>query len=184
MNIHPIALAANSNTVIAPAQHVLHRDYETRSVLELQNVGSWKYAADDDTDVLCCAYAVDDQPVKLWLPGDPTPPEFMEAAADPSWLLCAHNAPFEIAIEHFIMQRRYGWPKIPLQRQRCTMAAALALALPPKLELVAEALELLHRKDKAGQRLMFMMCKPRRPRKDEDPEAIYWFDDEDRRQRL
>ena len=34
------------------------------------------------------------------------------------------------------------------------MAAALALALPSKLELVAEALELLHRKDKAGQRLM------------------------------
>jgi hypothetical protein len=42
MNIHPIALAANSNTVIAPVPHVLHRDYETRSTLELQNVGSWK----------------------------------------------------------------------------------------------------------------------------------------------
>jgi DNA polymerase len=152
MNIHPIALAANSNTVIAPVQHVLHRDYETRSTLELQNVGSWKYASGDYTDVWCCGYAVDDQPVKLWRPGDPAPPEFMQAAADPSWLLCAHNAPFEIAIEHFIMQRRYGWPKIPLQRQRCTMAAALALALPSKLELVAEALELLHRKDRAGQR--------------------------------
>jgi DNA polymerase len=184
MNIHSIGLTANSNTVIAPAQHVLHRDYETRSTLELQNVGPWKYASGDYTDLWCCAYAVDDQPVKLWRPGDPAPPEFMQAAADPSWLLCAHNAPFEIAIEHFIMQRRYGWPKIPLQRQRCTMAAALALALPSKLELVAEALELLHRKDKAGQRLMLLMSKPRRPRKGEDPKGIYWFDDEDRLQRL
>jgi DNA polymerase len=134
--------------------------------------------------VWCCTYAVDDQPVKLWRPGDPAPPEFMQAAADPSWLLHAHNAAFEIAIEHFIMQRRYGWPKVPLQRQRCTMAAALALALPAKLELVAEALELLHQKDKAGQRLMLLMSKPRRSRKGEDPEGLYWFDDEERLQRL
>ena len=184
MNIHPITPKENSNTVIAPAQHVLHRDYETRSTLNLQNVGPWKYASGDDTDVWCCAYAVDLQPVKLWRPGDPVPPEFTQAAADPGWLLCAHNAPFEIAIECFIMQRRYGWPKIPLPRQRCTMAAALALALPSKLELLADALELLHRKDKAGQRLMLQMSKPRRLRKGEDPKGIYWFDDEDRLQRL
>ena len=60
------------------------------------------------------------------------------------------------------------------------MAAALALALPAKLELVAEVLELQHQKDRTGQRLMVMMSKPRRPRKDEDPDGCYWFDDEDR----
>ena len=111
-------------------------------------------------------------------------PEFLEAANDPAWLVCAHNAQFELAIEQLIMRRRHGWPKIPLRQQRCTMAAALALALPPKLELVAEALELLHQKDRAGQRLMVMMSKPRRPRKDEDPDGCYWFDDEGRCQRL
>ena len=165
-------------------QHVLHRDYETRGVLQLQKVGVWKYAADDRTEVLCCAFCVDSEPVKLWLPGDPVPAEFLEAAHDPAWLACAHNAQFELAIEHSIMRRRHGWPKIPLRQQRCTMAAALALALPPKLELIAEVLELLHQKDQSGQRLMLMMSKPRRPRKDEDPEGRYWFDDEHRRQRL
>ncbi len=183
MNIHPIGLPANI-AMAAPAQHVLHRDYETRGVLQLQKVGPWKYAADARTEVLCCAYAADDEPVKLWLPGDPVPPEFMEAARNPRWLVCAHNASFEIAIEHLILRRRHGWPKIPVRQQRCTMAAALALALPPKLELIAEALELVHQKDKAGQRLMLMMSKPRRPRKDEDLESRYWFDDEDRLQRL
>jgi DNA polymerase len=168
----------------APLVHVLHRDYETRNTLELQNVGPWKYASSDYADVWCCAYAVDDQPVKLWRPGDPVPKAFLQAAADPSWLVVAHNAQFEIAIEHFIMQRRYGWPKIPLNRQRCTMATALALALPCKLGLVAEALDLLHQKDKAGHRLMLLMSKPRPPRKGEDPNGIYWFDDEDRLQRL
>jgi DNA polymerase len=163
---------------------VLHRDYETRSVLDLEDVGAWKYAADERTEVTCCAYATNDQPVKLWLPGDPVPPEFLAAAQDPDWVLCAHNAQFEIAIEQFIMRRRHGWPKISLSKQRCTMAQALALALPPKLELAAEALGLTHQKDKAGQRLMLLMSKPRRPRKDEDPQGLYWFDDEPRLQRL
>src|SRR6516225_5382767 len=167
----------------APLVHALFRDYETRSVLQLPIVGPWRYAADERTEVRCCAYAVDDEPVQLWVPGNPVPEPFPQAAADPSWLLVAHNAQFEIAIEHFIMERRYGCPKIPLRQQRCTMAMALALALPPKLERLAEALELMHQKDKAGQRLMLMMSKPRRPRKDEDPRGTYWIDDEVREQR-
>jgi DNA polymerase len=182
MNVHPIKAAMAASTQLQ--QPVLHRDYEVRSTLSLQKAGAWKFAAADQTEVLCCAYALNDGPVQLWLPGDPVPAEFLEAAHDPAWLVCAHNAQFELAIEHLIMRRRHGWPKIPLRQQRCTMAAALALALPPRLELVAQALELAHQKDQSGQRLMLMMSKPRRPRKDEDPEGCYWFDDEDRRQRL
>jgi DNA polymerase len=167
----------------APPVHILHRDYETRSVLQLPIVGPWRYAADERTEVRCCAYAVDDEPVQLWVPGNPVPEPFLQAAADPSWLLVAHNAQFEIAIEHFKMQRLHAFPKISLRQQRCTMAMALALALPPKLERLAEALELVHQKDKAGQRLMLTMSKPRRPRKDEDPQGIYWIDDEAQEQR-
>jgi DNA polymerase len=164
--------------------HILHRDYETRSVLDLQIVGPWRYAADERTEVRCCAYAVDNDKVQLWVPGNLVPEPFLQAAADRSWLLVAHNAQFEILIEHFIMRRRHGWPKIPLRQHRCTMAMALARALPPKLQLLAEALELMHQKDKAGRRLMLTMSKPRRPRKDEDPEGCYWLEDQIRLQRL
>jgi DNA polymerase len=179
MNLQLREFAAAS----AVQQHALFRDYETRSVLELPIVGPWRYAADERTEVRCCAYAVDDEPVQLWVPGNPVPEPFLQAAADPTWLLVAHNAQFEIAVEHFKMQRVYDWPKISLWQQRCTMAMALALGLPAKLELLAKALELTHQKDKAGQRLMLIMSKPRRPRKDEDPQGIYWFDDETREQR-
>jgi DNA polymerase len=165
-------------------KHVLHRDYETRGVIKLEHVGSWKYAADPRTEILCCAYAANDDPVKLWTPNDPVPPEFIEAARGPEWLVAAHNAQFEIALEHFILTRKFGFPKFPLSRQRCTMAMALAFSLPPKLELVAAALELIFQKDKAGQRLMLQLAKPRRPRKDEDPEQRYWFEDQDRLNRL
>ena len=60
--------------------HVLHYDFETRSTCNLLAAGAWRYAADPSTEVLCCAYAVDDEPVQLWVPGDPIPPEFVEAA--------------------------------------------------------------------------------------------------------
>ena len=81
-------------TAVQPAvavAQVLHRDIETRSTISLKKVGAHKYATDATTEVVCVAYAVDDQPVQLWLPGDLVPPEFIEAAGNPSWLVCAHN---------------------------------------------------------------------------------------------
>jgi DNA polymerase len=45
-------------------------------------------------------------------------------------------------------------------------------------------LELVNRKDAAGERLMHQMSKPRRARQGEDPAGVYWFDDEERLLRL
>ena len=173
--------------VIAPRNsgpHVLHRDYETRGVRVLGKVGVHRYADDPRTEVLCCAYAVDNEPVQFWLPGDPVPPEFHEAATNPNWIAVAHNAAFEMAIERHILGPRFGWPLIPVERQRCTMVMALALSLPAKLENVAHSCELRHQKDSAGHRLMLMLAKPRKARGDEDPAGVYWFEDGDRLGRL
>jgi DNA polymerase len=163
---------------------VLHRDYEARSRLLLKLVGTHRYAADASTEVLSCAYAVDDQPEQLWTPGDPVPPEHVEAANNPNWIAAAHGDHFETAIERYIMAPRFGWPEIPLERHVCTMARALAHGLPARLSAVADALELTNRKDAAGERLMHQMAKPRRPRQGEDPAGVYYFDDADRLHRL
>ena len=112
---------------------ILQRDCETRSTLDLPEVGAHKYASHPSTDVWCYAFAVDDGPIQLWVPGDPVPPEIIEAAQKPDWLVSAWNDNFERLIEHHIMGPRYGWPLIPIERHRCSMAAALALALPPGL---------------------------------------------------
>jgi DNA polymerase len=122
--------------------HVLHRDYETRSTCVLKSAGAYRYAADPRTEVLCCGYAVDDSPVQLWTPGDPVPPEFIEAAHNPAWIVVAHNDQFETAIEQLVLAPRCGWPVIPLERHRCTMAMSLACGLPARLSSAADALEL------------------------------------------
>jgi DNA polymerase bacteriophage-type len=121
---------------------VLFRDYETRSTVNLKLVGAHKYAAHPSTRVLCAAYAIDEGPVLIWTPGDPVPPEFTAAATDPDWTVSAFNDAFERVIEEHILALRYGFPVIPVDRHRCTMAAARALALPGSLGGVAHALGL------------------------------------------
>jgi DNA polymerase len=163
---------------------ILLRDFETRSVLNLGDVGVWKYSRDPQTDIWCCAFAVDDGPVKLWVPGDPAPAEFIEAASNPDWVVSAFNDSFERLIELHIMGPRYGWPTVPLERHHCVQAAALSWALPAKLEKVALALGLEHQKDVAGAKNMQALAKPRKPRVGEDPARIYWHDDPERLERL
>jgi DNA polymerase bacteriophage-type len=163
---------------------ILHRDIETRSTIDLTEVGAGRYAADPSTDVWCVAYAIDDAPVQTWIPGQPLPEEFFEAARNPAWLIVAHNDAFERAIEEHILAPRYGWPIVPIERHRCTMAMALASALPGALGKVGEVLELSTRKDDQGARLMKQMAQPRKPRADEDPAGIYWIDDPEKLERL
>ena len=154
--------------------HILVFDFETRSAADLKLVGAQKYAADPTTDVWCAAYCVDDGPVQIWKPGDPVPPEFVEAARNPAWKVVAFNASFERAIAAHVMCKRHSWPAIPLERFACLQASALALALPAKLGGVASALSLAEEKDEAGKRLMREMARPRRPGLDEDPNVLHW----------
>jgi DNA polymerase len=132
----------SAGTATATTTRVLHRDYETRSRVILKSVGAYKYAIDPSTEVLCCAFAVDDEPAQLWTPSNAVPAAFIEAttATDPAWIVAAHNDAFETAIEQYILAPRYDWPVIPIERHRCTMAAALAVGLPARLNTVANAL--------------------------------------------
>jgi DNA polymerase bacteriophage-type len=164
--------------------HILVRDIETRGTLPLKFVGIDQYARHQNTSVLCVGFAVDDEPARLWVPGDPIPKEFHEAEANPDWLSVAHNSAFERAIEEHVLAQKYNWPIAPLSRNRDTMSMALACGLPGKLSTLADVLELAHRKNQGGQRLMFQMSKPRKPRKDENPADTFWFDDAQRLDRL
>jgi DNA polymerase len=155
---------------------ILFRDIETRSTVDLKVVGSYVYASNRTTGVWCVGYAVDDGPVEIWIPEQPIPGCFVEAARNPEWLICAHNDNFERAIEELILHPRYGWPLIPLPQHRCTLAMAFAAALPGALEKAIEALGLAYPKDTAGQALMRRMARPL--------PGGGWIEDSDSLQRL
>jgi DNA polymerase bacteriophage-type len=161
--------------------HVLHHDIETRSRRDLKSCGAWRYAADPSTEVLCVCYAADDEPVQLWTPGNPIPAEFVEAGANPNWVVVAHNSQFERAIEQHVLGPHHGWPQIPLERYCCTLAMAQAVALPGALEGAAGALGLSVQKDKAGAALMRQLCRPVRVDPTSGP---VWLQDRERLARL
>ncbi len=111
---------------VARVEHVLHRDIETFGTAVLKAVGAHRYTRHSGTGVYCVAFAVDDEPVQLWRPSDPVPAVFFEAAKNSQWVVAAHNANFEAAVEEHILAPRYGWPLTPIARHRCTMAMSLA----------------------------------------------------------
>ena len=55
---------------VASPRPVLHLDWETRSDVDITAAGAHPYAAGKNTDIMCAAYAFDDEDVQMWLPGE------------------------------------------------------------------------------------------------------------------
>lgn len=148
----------------------VHLDFETRSEVDVKEVGGAVYAAHPSTEILCLAWKVDDglclqyqrHHIAEWDVSGPYEDCWLRPlAADPNVLFVAHNAFFEQMVWRYIMVRRYGYPEIPIVRWRCTAAKAATYALPRSLEGVANALNLPVRKNMEGSRVMKKLAKPR-----------------------
>ena len=175
--------------------HEMTWDFESRSAANLNNSGSWRYAADPTTEILCLCYAIDNGEVQTWLPPwvtkqlglaeQPVPEVFFEIAANPKeWKTVAHLAEFERSLYERILVPKHGFPALPLEVQHCSMTLALANGYPAELDLLSQALELEYRKDMDGVRLMRTMSRPRKPHKGEDKNALQWVFDAEKLQRL
>lgn len=141
-----------------------HLDYETKSAADLRAVGIYRYAEHPTTDILCMAYAYNDEAPKLWTPDQPWPEE-LNAHIGANLPIFAHNAQFERLITDFISCPRYGCAPVAPEQWYCTAAMAAAMALPRSLEGVGEALGLAIQKDMQGSRHMLKMARPRKGQK-------------------
>lgn len=151
-------------------------DYETRSEVDLKEVGAFEYANHPTTEILCVAWGVGTEAelrsgkteIFSWSPGlTKTPPwELFEAMSEPNTMLVAHNAFFEQVITRFVLGRYFSKPPMtidpPVESWICTAAQAAALALPRNLEGACLALNLPVKKDMEGRRLILKYCKPRK----------------------
>lgn len=162
----------------------LHLDVETRSALELPDVGAHTYFEHPTTAVWCAAYAFDDEAPSIWKAGDPCPPD-IGLHIEMGGVITAWNAAFErLACRHKLPD----WPSVNDDQWRCTMTESLGMNMPGMLSKAAPAFGLDIAKDDKGNRLMKQMMRPRKLRKDEiaepDENGLYWWDDETRRLRL
>lgn len=125
-------------------------DIETRSRCDLKTRGVYAYAKDKSTEVLCIAYAFDDEDVEVWVPGRALPLKMLTHKGQ----IRAHNAAFER-----LVLTAQGFP-YKLEQFYCTASQARANCFPGSLEDVGRFAGTNMRKDHKGAALVRKLCIP------------------------
>ncbi|EIQ4297156.1 DNA polymerase [Salmonella enterica] len=137
---------------------ILYADLETFSETPI-SCGTHRYA--EKAEVMLFAYALDDQPVKVWdlTTGQPMPPDLSAALNDPAVMTVWHNGGMfdSVVLRHALNI------DLPPERIHDTMVQALAHGLPGSLSDLCDILGVASdkAKDKAGRQLIMLFCKPR-----------------------
>lgn len=148
-------------------------DAETRSRLDVTVVGASRYCRHDSTHLLCLGYTLPDGSTHLWVKDDPPPTDLFDAITNGA-LVYAHNTMFERCLWTFVCVPRLGWPEVPVDQWRDSMAQANAIGLPSALAEALPAAGGMHEKNMEGHRIMLKLSKPRRHSKHDKRD---WFDD-------
>lgn len=148
-------------------------DFETRSPVDIQVCGAYKYAEHPDTDVTMLAILDVDNPtdIRMWIgpnfrhlhPTEITDRE-LAGIVDSCDEFIAHNAPFERVIWKYIMCERYGFKDIPIHKVVDTAVMCSMVGLPRKLEKASEFLNADgYIKDMEGSKVMKRFIAPKLP---------------------
>ena len=132
-------------------------DFETASECDLPARGGYNYALDRSTRVLCLAWALDNDEVQLWTPGQEFPISVTRAVLRGDQIR-AHNAAFERLIWWHVLGPDHGAPLPALEQFYCTAAQARANCAPGSLEDVGRFAGADMRKDHKGSMLVRKCC--------------------------
>jgi DNA polymerase len=148
-------------------------DFETRSEIDLPDVGLDIYANDPSTEVLCIAFGTTPQNVVV------REPEDIRVALDEllghvkaGGKIQAWNAMFEYAIWNCVCVPKYGWPPLKLEQCIDSMAVAAANNVPQSLGDASIFMDAQHQKDTRGRYLIQKLCKPHKGVFNNDPELM------------
>jgi DNA polymerase len=145
---------------------VLHLDFETRSELNLRDVGVDRYASHPSTEILMLAWAFDEDDPVIWLPilGEPMPPELHAGLMDPTAEKWAWNYNFERRVFH----HKLGIT-IPQCQWRDPSVLSAYMSLPIGLDRASKALHIDESNAKisttGNDRLTKIFCVPSKTRK-------------------
>lgn len=151
----------------------LSHDFETYSDEDVTDIGADAYSRHESTEVLMCSFAINDGPVKQWVPveGQRLPNQLRDAMEDERVVKTCWNKSFEWSI----------WKNVvgittPHNVWRDTQALSYALALPGSLEKAGDVVEIAEDKKKTalGRALMRIFSSPRKPTKNKPWTRTHW----------
>lgn len=164
----------------------LSLDFETCSEVDLRKTGVFPYARDPSTQVICMAYAFDNDPVQVWRFDQPFPVDVLDHVQNYGDVR-AWNAQFEHQIwNNTLLPQLTRGPafEMSLGQITDTMAQAAYYGLPLSLDQAATAAGTGHLKDKDGHALMMRMSRPRVKAKNGNPATWWHLEDADKLARL
>lgn len=139
-------------------------------------VGAFVYSEHPSTEVLSLAYNLKDgQGPRMWLPGMPPPYDLFNHILQ-GGLLEAANSGFEYSIWKNVCHKRMGWPELPIEQLRDTLAKSRAHSLPGALGKIAKVLEVKDQKIDEGKRLIQKFSVPRAPTAKDQRLRIHPYD--------
>lgn len=138
--------------------HEIWIDFETYSKIDIRKQGGYVYTHDKSTKILCLAYAINDLPVRLWLPETEPDADIINLLSDPETKVYAHNAKFDFRIWNNKMPS--PWPEIKETQLVDTMALCASFSLPLSLADAGSAMAISMPKDTEGNALIKALCKP------------------------
>jgi DNA polymerase len=138
-----------------PTHDELFIDFETFSLLDLTEVGGYRYAKDKSTKPLLLSYAFNDDPVQVCELITGNLPDRVAAHVELGGKVIAHGD-----FDRIIWNAQAYWPHLRLDSYTSTMAMALEVGLPAKLGDCAWAMNLPVRKDTKGKALIKRFCQP------------------------
>jgi len=144
------------------SRSIAFADSETRSPIDVTQVGAYKYAAHPETEALVWSWAIDDGEPRIWSPdwawsGNCHDLSELYLHIRDGGYFVAWNAYFDRWIWNRVMVEKYAAPYLPLEQVLCAQAQAEANNLPGKLEKAAECLQVDHKKDPQGARLIKLL---------------------------
>ena len=138
---------------------VLSIDFESSSAIDLQHQGMHVYWEHDTTVPLCAAWAIGEEPVNSWVPGEPCPQALRDHILA-GGIVSGWNVGFERLAFLHSLSPDFGWPMPESWQFEDTMAMAAAMSLPRSLEEAAIAIGIAERKDSDGANVMKFMSRP------------------------
>lgn len=138
----------------------LHLDFETRSRLDLREVGLDRYAKDPSTEVLMLAYASNDQEPQMWFPHErEIPEELLFLLKRPEVQKLAFNSEFERTIFHEVLKLT-----IPIKEWTDPAVWARYASIAGDLGFTGKIIGIAEDKAKiaGGKKLIKFFCGPNR----------------------
>ncbi len=146
-------------------------DFETKSDLPI-DVGVHKYLRTSNSDIICMAYAINDGPVRLWLPGAPAPYPWHDQ--ERKCQVYAHNIQFDWQVNNHLGSK-YLLPWLPLNRCIDVMALCGRYTYFQGLDRAGKVLKIKTGKDPKGKRLLKKISQPPFKYTDEELHALYRY---------